>query len=76
MSHYGITVDQSCGSYGPGHLIHWIQAKKSHEDGQPIIKVKVVAVHDDGRVEIEGHDLKLSLWYQRAWVCASSPCWQ
>jgi hypothetical protein len=25
--------------------------------------VKVVAVHDDGRAEIEGHDLKLTLWY-------------
>jgi hypothetical protein len=55
--------NHSCGSYGPGHLMHWIQAKKSHEDGQPIIKVKVAAVHDDGRVEIEGDDLKLTLWY-------------
>jgi hypothetical protein len=64
MSHYGIrAVDRSCGSYGPGHLMHWIQAKKSHEDAQPIIKVKVVAVDDDGPVEIEGHDLKLTLWY-------------
>jgi hypothetical protein len=43
--------------------MHWIQAKKSHEDGQPIIKVKVAAVHDDGRVEIEGDDLKLTLWH-------------
>jgi hypothetical protein len=32
--------------------MHWIQAKKSHEDAQPIIKVKVTAVHDDGRAEI------------------------
>ena len=38
-----------CGSYGPGHLMHWIQGKKSYEDGQPIIKVKVVAVHDVNR---------------------------
>ena len=52
-----------CGSYGPGHQMHWIQAKKSHEDDQPVVKVKVVAVHDDGRVEIEGVDLKLTLWY-------------
>ena len=62
----GVTAmsrNRSCGSYGPGHLMHWIQGKKSHEDGQPIIKVKVVAVHDDGRVEIEGDDLKLTLWY-------------
>jgi hypothetical protein len=64
MSHYGIrAVDRSCGSYGPGHLMHWIQAKKSHEDGQPIIKVKVAAIHDDGCAEIEGHGLKLTLWY-------------
>jgi hypothetical protein len=42
--------NRSCGSYGLGHLEHWIQAKKWYEDGQPIIKVKVVAVHDDGRV--------------------------
>jgi hypothetical protein len=54
--------NRSCGSYGPGHLMHWIQWKKSHEEGQPIIKVKIVAVHDDGRVEIEGGDLKATLW--------------
>jgi hypothetical protein len=53
----------SCGSYGPGHVMHWIQAKKSHEDGQPIISVKIVAVHDDGRVEIEGDDVQLTLWH-------------
>jgi hypothetical protein len=41
----------------------WIQAKKSHEDRQPIHTVRIVAVHDDGQVEIEGHDLKLMLWY-------------
>src|ERR1700679_104384 len=52
-----------CGSYGPGHLMHWIQGKKSHEDEQPIIKVKLVAVHDDGHLEIQGDDLKLTLWY-------------
>ena len=64
MSHYGIrAVDRPCGPHVPGHLMHWIQAKKSHEDGQPIIKVKVVAVHDDRRAEIERHDLKLTLWY-------------
>ena len=60
---YSMPRNRSCGSYGPGHLMHWIQAKKSHEDGQPIHKVRIVAVHDDGQVEIEGHDLKLTLWY-------------
>jgi hypothetical protein len=55
--------NRACGSYGPGHLVHWIQAKKSHEEGQPVIKLSVVAVHDDGRVEIEGDDLTLTLWH-------------
>jgi hypothetical protein len=58
-----MSQNHSCGSYGPGHLMHWIQGKKSHEDGQAIIRVKVVAVHDDGRVEIEGDDVKLTLWH-------------
>jgi hypothetical protein len=43
--------------------MHWIQAKKSHEYDQPIIWVKVNAVHDDGRVDIEGVDVELTLWY-------------
>jgi hypothetical protein len=62
MSHYGIRpVDRSCGSYGPGHQVHWIQAKKSAEDEQPVIEVSIV-VHHDGRVEIEGDELKLTMW--------------
>jgi hypothetical protein len=24
-----------CGSFGRGHLMHWIQGKKSHADGHP-----------------------------------------
>jgi hypothetical protein len=32
--------DRSCGSYGPGHLTHWIPGKKSHADGHLITKVK------------------------------------
>jgi hypothetical protein len=62
MSHYGIRpVDRSCGSYVPGHQVHWIQAKKSWKDGQPIIHVSVL-VHDDGRVDLEGHKLKATMW--------------
>jgi hypothetical protein len=39
MSHYGIRpVDRSCGSYGPGHQVHWIQAKKSVENPQPVVR--------------------------------------
>jgi hypothetical protein len=52
-----------CGSYGPGHLVHWVQAKKSREPGQPVIRVTVTAVHDDGRVELEGDDLKATMWH-------------
>lgn len=62
-----------CGSYGPGHLLHSIQGKKSHEDGQPIIKVKVVTVHDDGFVEVEGHELKLRLWYHDPVITSLKP---
>jgi hypothetical protein len=43
--------------------MHWIQAKKSHEDGQQIISAKIAAVHGDGRVEIEGGDVQLTLWH-------------
>lgn len=57
--------NQPCGSYGPGHLVHWIQAKKSHEPDQPVIGVKIVAVHDDGRVELEG-GANLTLWHHEA----------
>ena len=54
MSHCGIRpVDRSCGSYGPGHQVHWIQAKKSWEDEQPMIDVSIM-VHQNGRVDIEG----------------------
>jgi hypothetical protein len=61
MSHYGIrAIDRTCGSYGPGHRVHWIQAKKSAEEG-PVIHVSVV-VHDDGRVDLEGHELNLTMW--------------
>ncbi|MGH3960835.1 hypothetical protein [Mycobacterium sp.] len=43
--------------------MHWIQAKKSHEGDQPIITVKLTAVHDDGCVDIEGDNLELTLWH-------------
>ena len=55
MSHYGIrAIDPSCGSYGSGRQVHWIQAKKSAEEG-PVIHLSVV-VHDDGRVDLGGDD--------------------
>ena len=62
MSHYGIrAVNRSCGSYGPGHQVHWIQAKKSWEEG-PEISVSKLVVHDDGLVDLEGHELKATMW--------------
>ena len=62
MSCFGIRpVDRSCGSYGPGHQVHWIQAKKSAENPQPVIDVSIV-VHPDGRVDFEGDELKLAMW--------------
>ena len=61
MSHEIRPVDRSCKSYRPGHQVHWIQAKKSAEEEQPVIYVSVV-VHDDGQIDIEGHDLSLVMW--------------
>jgi len=52
----------TCGSYRPGHDTHWIQASKSWEPGQPLIEVTVREVYDDGRLDIEGQDLKTTLW--------------
>ena len=61
MSHKEIRpVDRSCKSYRPGHQVHWIQAKKPVEEEQPVIYVSVV-VHDDGLIDIEGHDLSLNV---------------
>jgi hypothetical protein len=61
MSHEIRPVCRSCKSYRPGHQVHWIQAKKSSEEGQPVIYVSVV-VHDNGQIDIEGHDLSLVMW--------------
>jgi hypothetical protein len=62
MSYYEIRpINRSCGSYGPGHQMHWIQAKKSWEDEQPMIDVSIV-VHHDGRVDLEGDELTLTMW--------------
>jgi hypothetical protein len=54
-------IKPSCGTFLPGHTVHWIQGKKSGEPGQPVIPVSLV-VHDDGLVDIEASDLKLTLW--------------
>ena len=54
-------IEPSCAIFLPGHCVHWIQGKKSVEPEQPVIPVSLV-VHDDGIVDIEGSDLKLTLW--------------
>lgn len=52
-----MSANRPCASDRSGHCMHWILAKKSHEYDQPVIEVKVTAVHHDGRVDIEGTDL-------------------
>ena len=74
-------VDHSCKSYRPGHQVHWIQAKKSREEGQPLIDVTVV-VHDDGRVTLHGEQLNLTMWnhdparLQSAWDSLGRAVWK
>lgn len=58
--------NKRCGSYGPGHQMHWVQTRKADDPEQPLIRVKVVAVHDDGSVDIEGDGLNLRLWHHDA----------
>jgi hypothetical protein len=53
--------DLACSSVGPGHQVHWIHAKKSVVEPQPVIEVSI-AIHPDGRVDLEGDGLSLALW--------------
>jgi hypothetical protein len=55
-------VDRSCGSYGPGHQVHWIQAKKSWEELQSAVAVDVAIDHDAGWVRLDGDGLATTLW--------------
>ena len=55
----------ACGLYRAGHLMHWVQMKKSHEGDEPTVPVKIAAVHDDGRVDIEGGNVNLTLWFHQ-----------
>ena len=54
-------IKPSCEMVLPGHTVHWIQGKKSGEPRQPVVPMSLV-VHDDGLVDIEGNDPKLTLW--------------
>ena len=71
MSHYGIPVGRSCGSYRPGHEVHWIHAKKAGESDQPLVDVSIT-FRGHGWVEIQGEDLSLMLWSHEAAPVASS----
>jgi len=52
----------SAGSSASGNVVHWGRAKRSHESGRPISKVKGVAVHNAGRIDLDRKDLKFMLW--------------
>ena len=54
-------IKPSCDIFLPGHTVHWIQGKKSGEPRQPVVPVSLV-VHDDGLVDAEGNDLRMTLW--------------
>ena len=77
----GCTDRAACRSYRPGHHVHWIQAKKSWEPGQPEIEVTIV-VHDDGRVDLHAEGLDESMWnhdparLRRAWASYGRAVWK
>ena len=51
-------IDDACGAYAPGHLIHWVQFNVSMRNPCAVIPV-TAEVDDDGLVHIEGDDLSL-----------------
>jgi hypothetical protein len=57
-------TDNQCGSYGPGHLIHWIHFNHSMREPSVVIPV-AASVDDDGLVHIEGDDVSLVRWTHR-----------
>jgi hypothetical protein len=65
VSHCGIPIDRSCGSYRPGHQVHWIHAKKASEKDQPLVAVSIT-FRGYGWVDIQGRDLSWTLWTHEA----------
>jgi hypothetical protein len=57
-------TDEQCGSYRPGHQIHWIHFFKSMRESPLVIPVTAV-VDDNGLVRIVGDGLSLELWNHR-----------
>jgi hypothetical protein len=61
-----------CGSYGPGHRVHWIQGVKAA--GAAVVIPVSVAVHPSGLVQLRGDDLSLECWnHDPAAIQASLP---
>jgi hypothetical protein len=82
MSHKEIRpVDRSCKSYRPGHQVNWMQAGKAVQEEQPVIDVSIV-IHDDGRVDLEGDELHVTMWHhdpdrlQSAWDYWGGGVWK
>lgn len=50
-----------CVSYQPGHRVHWIQARKTHDEGQSMARVSAT-VRDDDSIRLRGQDLDESMW--------------
>lgn len=61
----------SCQSYAPGHHVHWLQARRCHEEPGELHEVLLTAddVHDDGWVTLYetggrlGHSFRA--WHHR-----------
>ena len=73
-------VDRSCGSYQPGHRVHWIQAKKSME---PQLKTDVtLTIRGDGVVDITSAEETIVRWnhdphrLRMAWNQRRRAVWQ
>jgi hypothetical protein len=69
---YGIrAIDRSCGSYAPGHQVHWIQGLRSA--GATVVIPVSVAVHPSGLVQLRA-GVSLECWnHTPAAIQASLP---
>lgn len=63
-------TDTRCDSYGPGHLVHWIQYKHSVREPGPVIPV-TASLDDDGVILLERNDLLLMGWNHRPELVAA-----
>ncbi|GAA3709899.1 hypothetical protein GCM10022238_26090 [Gordonia hankookensis] len=62
MSRSSSSSDRAqCVSYHPGHRVHWIQARKTHDEGQSMARVSAT-VRDDDSIRLRGQGLDESMW--------------